>query len=398
MGRYLIKRLVSGLLTLFLFITLLFFISQILIPGDFVTQFGMSFQMSGEGQEGMDRMREQLGLDLPLYQQYFRYLGQLASGDLGNSFYGIPVWDIFRMAIPSTLLVFILGILTSFLIGQWLGKAIGWSMPPALSRLFIFSGVTLYTAFPPWLAFLVVYLIGGRMAVVGVTPYRTRFFEPYGLLFEEAEVTPEKTMLIMFLTILASVATVSLAAWFVRRQFHRRIPAALNTLVALAVPALLWQGLGIWEPAFAIAKVAALPFLTFILLTFAESMLIMRTNISDTRHEDYVMAARAKGLPERVVRDDHAARNAILPVLSNLVLSLPYMITGIVIIETATGWTGGIGSKLFYSMANQDMPVVLGTLLMIGIFSITLRLVLDIVHALMDPRIRMAIETTGEAE
>ena len=65
-----------------------------------------------------------------------------------------------------------------------------------------------------------------------------------------------------------------------------------------------------------VAKAAALPILTYTLLSFGETMLIMRTNMADTKYEDYILAARAKGLPEHIVRDKHAARNALLPVLS----------------------------------------------------------------------------------
>jgi peptide/nickel transport system permease protein len=109
--------------------------------------------------------------------------------------------------------------------------------------------------------------------------------------------------------------------------------------------------------------------------------------MADTLEEEYITVARAKGLPERIVRNKHAVRNAILPVVSRLVITLPYLMTGVVIIEDVFGWPG-VGSVLFDSLYQQDMPIAMAIMLFVGLFSLISRLLLDILLAYFDPRIR----------
>jgi ABC-type dipeptide/oligopeptide/nickel transport system permease component len=131
------------------------------------------------------------------------------------------------------------------------------------------------------------------------------------------------------------------------------------------------------------------------LLTFGETMLIMRTSLREQHHQEYVTVARAKGLPESTVRDKHASRNAILPVVSRLIISLPFLLTGIVIIEDVLGWPG-VGSTLFGSLYQQDMPMVMALFLLVGLVTLVARLILEVVLAMMDPRLR--ITETQEAK
>ena len=148
-----------------------------------------------------------------------------------------------------------------------------------------------------------------------------------------------------------------------------------------------WQLLGIHDLAFDIMSIAYIPMVTYILLTFGEFMLIMQASMRDVKNSEYVQIARAKGLPESTVRDLHAARNALLPVLSRLVISLPYLITGVVIIESSVGWPG-LGTSLWNALYWQNMPVVMDTLLIVGIITLGARLLIDVIAAYLDPRIR----------
>ncbi len=93
-------------------------------------------------------------------------------------------------------------------------------------------------------------------------------------------------------------------------------------------------------------------------------MLLTRTTMLETLREDYIMAARAKGLPEKTVRDKHAARNAMLPVFSSFIIGLPFI--------------------------TNDIPLIMGTWLFIGILSLSAHLVADIAYVFIDPRIRYA--------
>jgi len=103
-------------------------------------------------------------------------------------------------------------------------------------------------------------------------------------------------------------------------------------------------------------------------------------------NDDYVMTATAKGMPSRVVRDRHAGRNAVFPVLGRLVVSIPYLLSGLVIIEQSVGW-GGIGTTLFDAVTAQDLPLVMDVLVLIGIFTLVVRLVFEVAQAALDPRV-----------
>lgn len=387
MLRFILRRVLWGCITLLIFSTFLFFLAHILMPGDFLTQFAESVFLSQGNQyrEEMAAWRAELGLDRPLWEQYLRWLSHVVRGDLGPSLFGGQVVDILKVVIPPTLLVFFTGALIAFLFGQWLGKVAAWRAPRLLAGSAVLGSIALYTAFPPWLASLVVYFITGKAGMWELM--RSRVLDPYFGIFQDSHLPPGQVMLYMTL----SFALAGLAIVGLNRAVQRRFRRSLHPLLALA--AILGLGVGSWfllgfgAPAWAVLKIASVPILVFVLLSFGETMLIMRTTMMDTLHEDYVIVARAKGLPEAVVRDKHAARNAFLPVLSSLVVGLPYMLTGLVIVEQAVGWQG-MGSALFSALVAQDMPVVLGGLLAVGVLSLLVRLGLDIAYAVLDPRIR----------
>jgi ABC-type dipeptide/oligopeptide/nickel transport system permease component len=95
-----------------------------------------------------------------------------------------------------------------------------------------------------------------------------------------------------------------------------------------------------------------------------------------------------------VIREKHASRNALLPVLSRLFISLPYLLAGIVIIEDSVNWPG-MGSMMFSSLYWQDIPTVMGVLIIIGVLALVVRLFLDVLAAYLDPRIRFDGEQTA---
>ena len=127
--------------------------------------------------------------------------------------------------------------------------------------------------------------------------------------------------------------------------------------------------------------------LTVTLIGYGGTMLLTRTSMLETLREDYILSARAKGLPEKVVRDKHAARNALLPVWTSLVFSLGGAVSGGIITETIFSWPG-IGLTLLQAAQVADIPVAMGTLTIIGILTLVSHLVADIGYAFLDPRIR----------
>ena len=373
MIRYLVKRAVSGLIALFIFATFLFFVAQLLIPGDFVSQLMIPAEEKAA-------LRRELGLDLPLWQQYLIWLQSFVSGGFASLFVASD-------ALLRTLMVFVFGSGIAFLFGQWLGKVTAWRGRGIVSGAMTFGAIAFYTTFPPWLAFLVVqflvWQIGWSRTALDVRLWRT------------SPLSHQTVMAVMIVSVLTLAITLAIANRWLRRRHGRSLPLLL-VLVLLAAGAIgVWFAFGFGPQALDILRVAVIPILTYALLAFGEITLVMQTTMRDTLNEDYIQTARAKGLPDRVVRDRHAARNAWLPVLNRLVTSLPYLLAGLVIIEATLGKVGrvvwfGTGSVLFGGLLAQNMTVVMQGILQIGLVSLMARLILDVVQAYLDPRIRYA--------
>ncbi|MGH8937504.1 MAG: ABC transporter permease [Acidimicrobiia bacterium] len=385
---FLVRRASWGLVTLLLFVTLVFFLVNTAIPYDYASQFR---QASGA-------VREELGLDRPLWVQYLDYMGGLVRGDLGDSFGGGTVTGIIWSNVPTTLLIFAIGAILAYLLGSWLGRLVAWHRNRVVKGSTTTLGVLAYTAFPPWLVFLLVYFLTQPL-------YDTRL--AIGLPSDSLEVwrdnplAREKVLLATAVSLLvALVGAVVLRSYAFRRGRRGLAGLAVPLMLALAVGS--WHLLGFGTEALDLMFRGAegvnvgqgsplLAILAFVLLAFGEVMFIIRTGIAGEVPEDYVFTARAKGVPERAVRDRHVARNALLPALSRFVTGLPYVLTGLIIIERELQ-LGGLSSVLFRALEVVDVPLITGTLVVIGVIALGFRLVLEFVQAALDPRIRYSGE------
>jgi len=383
MAKYLLRRILWSTVTLFLFVSLIFFLVQVIIPHDFTVQFAL-----GQTQAQREALQHELGLDLPLWKQYLRWMRNFVSGSLGESFYGYTVEQVLKTTVPLSLFIFLIGTALAFTIGLWLGKITGWRGSGPLASTLTFGGIALYTTFPPWLAFLMTHFISRRFSVT-----RNAFARSDGLSGLSSEIwgadniSPSQIAWRITLVIIAIAFVLFLLNLLLRRLTRRSLPGFVLLLLTGLGVYLLFEPMGIKIQAVDLVQRATLPVLTYTLLSFGETMLIMRTSMTDTLKQEYVYAARAKGLPNRMVRDKHAARNALLPVVGRLIISLPYLLTGMVIIEDVLVWPG-VGEQLWTSLYQQDMPVVMVLFLMIGIFSLIARLFVDVAVAILDPRIR----------
>jgi peptide/nickel transport system permease protein len=378
MLRYLLRRFLSGLTLLLVFASILFFVIQIILPGDFASQFALSLT-SDQVQE----LRQQLGIDLPLWKSYFIWLSNILRGNLGNSFTGFgvgaPVITILKNTLPVTLLIFGLGTILAFFFGQWLGRLAAWRGPGLFSGLVSIFSVAFYTSFPPWFAFLVIYIISLKFNVVLNLQSRSRL---EGFRLEEMQV------LSRMLIGLAIAGLVTIIVYFhMKRLSQRRVPNFLYFLLFFLLWIGSWFTLGIQSAVPKVLSLIALPTIIFSLLSFGEIMLITRISMTETLHEDYIQTARAKGLSDHLVRDRHAARNALLPVLSRMVINIPILLTSMVMLEEVLN-IQGIGTALFYAVGMQDINMALGMIIVIGFISLISRLSLDVIQVILDPRIR----------
>ncbi|MGD2205215.1 MAG: ABC transporter permease [Anaerolineae bacterium] len=387
MTRYLIRQGLLSLVKLFVFVTIMFFFIQIMMPGDFVDQFSISCD-----KECRDGLRAQLGLDLPIGKRYLNWLRQVATWDLGRSFSGQPIMDTFKEVVPATLSVFVTGTILAFVIGLSLGKFTAWRGTGFVSRVTTLAGITLFTSFPPWLAWLVSHFFtqGRSFAVMGEVGGLRRVSLERVIsrdLWIDVEISPSTILFRMILTMAVSALIVWIMSILLRRLTRRRIPGILILLLIAASTVGSWYALQMETLAIDIVRVSWIAIVTYTLLSFGETMIIMQSSMTEVLKEEYINTAHAKGVPASVVREKHAARNALLPVLSRLVISLPYLITGVVIVESSVGWPG-MGSSMWNALYWQNMPLVMNTLLIVGILSLAARLFLDVLIAYLDPRIR----------
>jgi peptide/nickel transport system permease protein len=132
----------------------------------------------------------------------------------------------------------------------------------------------------------------------------------------------------------------------------------------------------------------ALPLVTLVMIGMAGSILLMRSNMLEVMGEDYVTTAKAKGLTERAVIYRHAARNALLPVVTAIAISIGFIISGGVLTETVFSWPG-MGSYLVYRTLAQDFPAVQGAFFILAIMTIISNMFADILYAYLDPRVRL---------
>ena len=144
----------------------------------------------------------------------------------------------------------------------------------------------------------------------------------------------------------------------------------------------VWVVIGDWHSMF-------LPILTLTLITVAAFSRYMRSSSIDVLAQDYIKVARAKGLPERLVRSRHLVRNASLPMITLIGLFLPALLAGNLIVETLFNYQG-LGLLFYNSLGKEDYPVMLAYTLLGAVFVLLGNLVADIALTVADPRIRLA--------
>jgi len=304
-------------------ITLITFSVIHLAPGEPVEmQMAMNPKV---GKEARERLKQFYGLDRPLHEQYFDWVGKLVRLDLGRSFSSDnrPVIDKIKERLPVTISLNLIALVLEF------GLAIPIGIMAAVHRdTLIDKGITVFVflgfAVPTfWLALLLMYLFGVKLNWLPVSGLHSLGSENYG--------------------------TVSYL-WDMAR--HLIMPVMVASFGSLA-------GLSRY----------------------------MRSSMLNVINQDYITTARAKGLSERVVIYKHALRNALLPLITLAGFSIPGLIGGSVIFETIFS-IPGMGQLFFQGVMSRDYPVVMGILVIGAFLTLLGNLVADLCYAVADPRIR----------
>jgi peptide/nickel transport system permease protein len=367
--------------TLFLFLTLVFFVVNAQ-PGDVSNFFALDPNLPPETREKLQGL---FGVDEPLWKQYLIYLKNTATADFGVSFSLYPrnVSDIIKERLPRTLVLFVTAAVISFYLGFGLGKIIAWKRGGWTEYGSTLGGVTLYTVFTPWFGLMMIWLFAFK---AGWFPIG-KFLDP--LLWRSADIdanTIFNRMIFSAIFVSIVVAATFIVSSKMRLRYGNYIRLGsilISTLVMLGFWNLTNNGYLAWD----IARHMVLPVATLTLISFAGTMLLTRNSMFETMREDYVLAARAKGLSDKAVRDRHVARNALLPVVTSFVFSLAFAVDGGVIIETVFSWPG-MGRTLVSASLSEDLPLAVGAFVFVGIFVLIAHLAADILYVYLDPRIR----------
>jgi peptide/nickel transport system permease protein len=275
--------------------------------------------------EDMRYLIEQMGLDKPMWEQYVIYLKNFFTGNFGVSFhYGEPVFKIIKERLGWTILLFTSSTILAAFAGVFLGKIAAWNKGSRLDSVMSISALVCYTLFIPWFALLLLWVMGFKLGL----------FPLGGILSPEL--------------------WVGNASWFVR------VLDIVHHMI--------------------------LPLLTLFIINLGSYLLLMRSSMLSVLREDYIITARAKGLSERVIRNKHAAKNAALPVVTSVGLSLAFSINGGALTEQIFTWPG-IGRELIFAVSNNDYPLAQACFLLIALVVLVANLIVDILYAYLDPRI-----------
>jgi dipeptide transport system permease protein len=337
MSRYLTRRLLVLLPTFFGVSLMAFFLIRI-VPGDPVL---LMLGERGGSPETQAEMRRSLGLDKPLAVQYGQYLSRALKGDLGLSTVSRkPVWDEFKSRFPATLELGLVALLLAVCLGIPLGLLAAVRRNTYLD--YSVMGVSLVGYSMPifWWGLLLILIFSVGL---GITPVSGRM----GFEFDVAPVTG-------FLLV---DTWLSGGGW----------PAFRDALHHMVLPAV---------------ALGTIPLATIARMT--------RSSLLEVLGEDYIRTAKAKGLkPWRVVWV-HGLRNALVPVATSIGLLLSTIVTGAILTETIFSWPG-IGKWMVASVTSRDYPVIQGGLLLIAGIIVFVNMALDLLYAVINPRIRSLV-------
>ena len=388
MVQYVLRRLLQSIVLLALVVAAVFLVFQVM-PGD-VTSLMINPQTPPEAREAMI---ERLGLDRPVHERFLIYLERIAHLDLGTAFPtasfrgGEPVVDLIAERLPRTFLLFSIVVLLNYTIGFAVGKRIAWRRGSMAELLPTSIGVVLYNVFTPLAGLVVLWLFALKLRLFPFGGWQTfALWRP----FIDRGLTSNDVFLPMLGTGVFFVAWLGLLLLATRRVDRRAVGTALRIggVAVFAAGALWWwQRTGLLPLATDVVYHMTLPVATLVLIGFASPMLVMRDSMLETMRDDFVLTARAKGLSERQVRDRHVARAALLPIATSFALAVALVLDGAVITETLFSWPG-MGQAVLRSVIEQNYPVTIGMVLVVGVAVLVAHLAVDLLYAVIDPRVR----------
>jgi peptide/nickel transport system permease protein len=331
MAAFLARRLAFLIVVLFGVTVVTFTISHV-VPGDPARLIAGPRATTIQ----LQQLRTELGLNQPLTIQYWRYVKQIAHGDLGTSLVtGRPILTELAERLPATLELMLCALLCSLAVGIPAGVLAATRKNSGIDHM-VRAGSAFGLSVPAfWLAPLLILLFYSKL---GWLPGSGRL---------EMDAPVSVTGFLLIDTLLAGDGTAFIDA----------------------------------------IRHLALPVLTLALLDAGAVARLVRGQMIEVLNEDYIRTALASGLPRRTVILRHALRNALIPLITVLGLSIAQMLYGSVIIESLFGWPG-TGNYVVTAIFNLDFPVVMGFALLASVAYVGVNLIVDLLYMAIDPRIR----------
>jgi peptide/nickel transport system permease protein len=331
LGNYILRRTLINIPVILLVATLVFFATNVL-PGDFVAQKIAGNNPTGEGgpeaiKAQIQKIREDLGIDDPIPVRYVKYLGNLVQGDFGTSYRsGNSALSEFRRGIPYTLQLSVMALT-----------------------------VALLTSIP----------IGIISAIRqdSIIDYVLRFF---AIIFVAAPNFWVATMLLLYV-----VRGIPIGPF----EIGWEVPLTEHPLI--------------WESPIDSLKLFIIPAVAGGLASGAGVMRLLRSQMLEVLRQDYIRTAWAKGVRERVIIVRHALKNALIPVLTVIGLTVAGLLSGNVVFEFLFN-IPGVGNRILNSIRERDVPVVQSFVVIIATFIVFVNLAIDVLYGLIDPRVRLS--------
>lgn len=334
MIRYILNRLMQ-LIPTFIGVSVIAFGLIRLVPGDPVL---LLLGERGASPEVYAEMQAKLGLDKSVFQQYVQFVSHAFQGDLGSSIVSRrPILEEFFSRFPATLELGLLSLFWATLLGIPLGVLAAIKRNSVFDYTIMGGSLVGYSMPIFWWGLLLIMFFSSGL---GWTPVSGRISP----LFDIPHVTG-------FLLIDSLISEDGLSAFY-------------NTLHHLILPVLV---------------LGTIPLAIIARMT--------RSSMLEVIREDYIRTAKAKGMNQFGVIFIHALRNAMIPVITVIGLILGTLVTGAILTETIFSWPG-IGKWMVASVSARDYPVIQGGILIIATFIITINLCVDLLYAVINPRIR----------
>ena len=330
--RYIVQRLLLIIPMVWVLVTIVFLLLRV-APGDPVSA-SVGDKLSPEA---LEARRAAVGLDRPLLVQYLDYLGNVATLDFGKAISdNQPITEIILHNGGATLSLTVGAMLVAVLVGIPLGLAAGRRRDTVWDLVIRVFGVFTYAAPVFWTGLMVILVV----APLGWPTYEIA-----------SPVTKFQVQPVTHVLIVDSLIAGNVDAFLDVLQHH------------------------------------VLPCIVLGLLLAGVLIRLVRVNVLQTLQGDYVEAARARGVPERYVIRRHAFRNALVPVITVIGLQVALTLSGAVLTEATFSWPG-LGNKLIDYLIARDYAAVQGLVTFFGIVVVLVSLAVDIINAVVDPRVR----------